>query len=214
MSLANYNDLLAAIDGSSGYLHRTDLTARIPDWVKLAESELNSDFQHLLEETETTLTAIIGSRYISLPVRFNTPAELWCTTYLPRIEIFYRSPQQLPVSVSNGAARYYTIDGSNLATDNPADLAYTYTLRYLPSLDLATTTTNYVMTSWPKAYLFGTLLQSIGITRDFSQQAYWQSEYDNAIEKAMLDSSVIKSKQTLRCDDFILGRRPNIIRGF
>lgn len=214
MPITNYTELVAAIDGASGYLHRTDLTAKIPDFIRLAESELNSDLSLLLQETEATLTATVGSRLIAQPTRFGTPIALWCTTYSPRIEIRYQTPELLPVTENNGAARFYTVDGTNIATDNPADVAYTYTLRYIPTWDIATTSTNVVLTNWPKAYIFGTLLQSVATTRDMSQVAYWQSEYDKAIAKAQRDSTATKGKQTLRCDGFFTQRRPNIYAGF
>jgi hypothetical protein len=213
MAITTYAELVAALDGSTGYLHRSDLTARIPDFIKLAESEINSDLKLLLQETEATLTATIGSRLMSVPVRFGTPIALWCTTYSPRVEILYRDAAQLPVYDTSAPAEYYTIDGAYVATDSAADSAHTYTLRYLTNFDLETTLTNTVLTNWPKIYLFGALLQSIAFTRDMSQQALWQSEYDKAVMKALRDTNATKSKQTLRCDTFFASRRANVYRG-
>lgn len=213
MAITTYAELVTALDGAGGYLHRTDLTVKIPDFIRLAESEINSDLSILDQETEATLTATVSSRNIAQPTRFGTPIALWCTTYSPRIEIVYRTAEQLPVTATNGPARFYTVDGANISTDNPADVAYTYTLRYIPKWDIATSLTNVVLTNWPKVYIFGTLLQSIPWTRDLSQQGYWQSEYDKAISKAQRDSNATKGKQTLRCDSFFSGQRSNIYRG-
>lgn len=213
MTIATYAELVAALDGSDGYLHRTDLTARIPDFIALAESEINSDLALLLQETETTLTATVASRQMAVPARFGTPIALWCTTYSPRIEIVYRNASELPVSDTSGPAQFYTVDGAFIATDNAADVAYTYILRYLTNFDLATTLTNTVLTNWPKVYLYGALLQSIGFTRDYANQAYWQAEYDRAVAKAMKDTVATKSKQTLRIDSFFGARRNNVFRG-
>lgn len=213
MAITTYAELVAALDGANGYLHRTDLTDKIPDFIRLAESELNSDLALLLQETEATLTATVGSRFIAQPTRFGTPIALWCTTYSPRIEIRYSEPSLLPVTTDNTAARFYTVDGSNIATDNPADVEYTYTLRYIPTWDIAATSTNVVLTNAPKAYIFGALLQSAAFTRDLAQVQYWQSEYDKAIAKAQRDSTATRSKQTLRADDFFARRRPNINAG-
>lgn len=213
MAITTYAQLVTALDGADGYLHRTDLTAKIPDFIRLAESEINSDLAALLQETESTLTATIGSRVMTAPTRFGTPLALWCTTYSPRTEIIYRNPTELPVTESNSPAIFYTVDAGNIATDNPADVAYTYTLRYIPEWDVATTLSNVVLTNWPKVYLFGALLQSVAYTRDLSQQQYWQSEYSKAVSKALQDSNATKSKQTLRCDPFFAGMRANIYRG-
>ena len=213
MAIASYAELVTALDGSTGYLHRSDLTARIPDFIKLAESEINSDLKLLLQETESNLTATVASRLIAVPTRFGTPIALWCTTYSPRIEIMYREASQLPVSDTSGPAQFYTIDGAYVATDNSADVAYTYIFRYLQNVDLETTLTNTVLTNWPKIYLFGALLQSIAFTRDYANQGYWQNEYDKAVMKAMRDTNATKSKQTLRVDSFFGARRNNVYRG-
>lgn len=213
MAITTYAQLVTALDGADGYLHRTDLTAKIPDFIRLAESEINSDLKTLLMETETTLTASIGSRLMAVPTRFGKPLALWCTTDSPRVEMIYRTPEDLPVTGDNAPSDFYTIDGAYVATENPADSAHTYTLRYLPVFDIATTLTNTVLTNWPKIYVFGALLQSVAWTRDLAQQGYWQSEYDKAIDKAMIDTNATKSKQTLRCDSFFSGQGSNIYRG-
>lgn len=214
MAITTYAELVAALDGSNGYLHRSDLTALVPDFIRLAETEINSDLQLLQQELEATLTATVGSRLMAQPERFGTPLALWCTTYSPRIEMIYRNAAELPVTENNAPSDFYTVDGSNIATENPADTAHTYTLRYVTALDLATTLTNTVLTNWPKTYLFGALLQSMAYTRDLSQAQFWQSEYDKAISKAMRDTNITKGKQALRCDQFLASSRTNIFRGF
>ena len=214
MAVTTYSELVTALDGAAGYLHRTDLTARIPDFIELAESEINSDLKLLLQETEATLTATIGSRFMPVPTRFGTPLALWCTTFSPRVELLYINATELPVSNSTGSSQFYTVDGAFIATENKADIAHTYLIRYSQSVDLATTLTNVVMSNWPKIYLFGSLLQSIGVTRDYAQQQYWQAEYDKAVLKAKRDTNATKSQQALRIDNFFGMRRNNIIRGF
>ena len=213
MSITNYSELVAALDGGSGYLHRADLTAKVPDFIKLAESRINRKLKLLLQETETTLTATIGSRLMAVPSLFGTPLKLWCTTYAPRDELTFRDVGNLPVTDTNSGSSYYTVDGAYIATENPADIAYTYTLRYLPKWDIATTSTNTVLTNWPGCYVYGTLLASIPYTRDMSQQGLWQSEYNKSIAKAMRDTLRTKGKAALRCDDHFIGQRANINRG-
>lgn len=213
MAVTTYAELVTALDGSTGYLHRSDLTAKIPDFIRLCEADLASDLRLLLAETETTITASIGSRLMAVPTRFGTPLALWCTTYSPRAELTFNDTLDMPVTESNGPSSYYTVDGAYIATENPADSAYTYTLRYLPKWDIATTSTNTVLTNWPGCYVYGTLLASIPYTRDMSQQGLWQSEYNKSIAKAMRDTLRTKGKAALRCDDHFIGQRANINRG-
>ena len=212
MSITTYSELVAALNGANGYLHRADLTDKIPDFIKIAESRINRKLRVLLQETESTLTATIGSRLMAAPSLFGTPIALWLETYPPREELIYRTPDDLPVDTGNGGSDFYTVDGSNIATENPADIAYTYTLRYWTKFDLATTLTNTVLTHYPDIYIYGTLVASTAWTQDMTQLQFWAQQRDEAMAEAMADTRQTKGKATLRTE--FGGDRANIIRGF
>ena len=209
--ITTYAELVTALDGTSGYLHRTDLTAKIPDFIKLAESKINRKLRLLLGETESTLTATIGSRLMAVPTRFGAPIELWDTTNEPRTKMLFMQPDLLPVTTTNGASEYYTVDGTFIATENPADVAYTYTLRYQTKFNLETTSTNTILDNYPDIYVYGALLASIPFTRDYKNFDVWSALYNNAIDEAMTDSNVTRRKALLRTE--FAGSRPNILRG-
>ncbi len=210
--ITTYAELVTALDGTSGYLHRTDLTAKIPDFIKLAESKINRKLRLLLGETESTLTATIGSRLIAVPTRFGSPIELWDTTDEPRTKMLFMQPDLLPVTTTNGASEYYTVDGAFIATENPADVAYTYTLRYQTKFNIETTSTNTILDNYPDIYVYGALLASIPFTRDYKNFDVWSALYNNAIDEAMTDSNVTRRKALLRTE--FAGSRPNILRGY
>jgi len=212
MSIATYAELVTALDGASGYLHRGDLTAKIPDFIKVAESRINRKLRVLLQETETTLTATIGSRLMAAPSLFGTPIALWLETYPPREELIYRTPEDLPVTTWNSSSDFYTVDGDYIATENPADIAYSYTLRYWTKFDLETTLTNTVLTNYPDIYIYGTLVASTAWTQDMSQLQFWAQQRDEAMAEAMADTRQTKGKATLRTE--FGGSSPNILRGF
>lgn len=212
MSIATYAELVTALDGASGYLHRGDLTAKIPDFIRVAESRINRKLRVLLQETESTLTATIGSRLMSVPTLFGTPVALWLETYEPRDELIYRAPNDLPVTDTNGGSDFYTVDGDNIATENPADIAYSYTLRYWTKFDIASTSTNTVLTNYPDIYIYGTLVASTAWTQDMSQLKFWAQQRDEAMAEAMADTRKTKGKATLRTE--FGGLRPSIIKGY
>ncbi len=212
MSIATYAELVTALDGASGYLHRGDLTAKIPDFIRVAESRINRKLRVLLQETESTLTATIGSRLMSVPTLFGTPVALWLETYEPRDELIYRAPNDLPVTDTNGGSDFYTVDGDNIATENPADIAYSYTLRYWTKFDIASTSTNTVLTNYPDIYIYGTLVASTAWTQDMSQLQFWAQQRDEAMAEAMADTRKTKGKATLRTE--FGGLRPSIIKGY
>lgn len=212
MSITTYAELVSALDGQTGYLHRGDLSAKIPDFIKVCESRINRKLRILLQEKEATLTATGSSRLMAQPTRFGSAIALWLTTYEPRQELIYVNPESLPVTTTNGSSDYYTVDGTNIATCNPADQAYTYTLRYLESFNLQTTLTNTVLDDYPDIYIYGTLVASVPYTQDTSQLQLWQGLFDLAMKEAISDTNATKSKATLRTE--FGGHRSNIIRGY
>lgn len=212
MSISTYAELVTALDGAGGYLHRGDVTALIPDWIKLAESRINRKLRVLLQETDATLTATIGSRLMPVPALFGTPVALWLETYPPREELTYRTAESLPVTTWNGGSDYYTVDGSDIATENPADIAYSYTLRYWTKFDLATSLTNTVLTNYPDIYIYETLAASVPYTQDEGKLGMWQGLADRAYAEAMADTRKTKGKSMLRTE--FGGDRAQILRGF
>ena len=212
MSITSYAELVTALDGAIGYLHRGDLTAKIPDFIRVAESRINRKLRVLLQELDSPLTATIGSRLMAVPTRFGTPISLWLETYQPRDELKYRTAEDMPVTTDNGGSDYYTVDGDYIATENPADQAYSYTLRYWTKFDIASTSTNTVLTNYPDIYIYGTLVASTAWTQDMSQLQFWAQQRDEAMAEAMADTRKTKGKATLRTE--FCGSRPNIIRGF
>ena len=62
MALSNYNDLKASI---ADFLNRDDLTSVIPDFISLAEAQLNREIRHWRMEDRSIAT--IDSQYTALP---------------------------------------------------------------------------------------------------------------------------------------------------
>jgi len=210
MALANYADLLTSI---ASWHHRSE--SQIADFVTLAEKRINKLLYDRIAEVESTLTATIGSRYIALPAGYQANYGLWLTTYGNRIEVIYKTPEELPiVTDSNGQPYYYTIDGSNIAFDYPASIAYTFVLRYKKGYDLASTSTNHVMTNHPGCYLYGSMREASNFAEDDNATQKYEAMFQQAIEEARLDESRNRAMTELSSDASIVGNRfQNIITG-
>jgi hypothetical protein len=163
MALTTYIELQAAI---ASRLHRSDLTTQIVDYITIAEKRLNRLLKLSQAETEVTLTATPSSRSLTLPSDFGTVIALYLTTYLPRTPLEFRLPEDMQVMDANGQSEYWTIDGAVIKTDTPADIAYTYTLRYKAAYDLASSSTNTLLTKYPDLYLYGSLVEAGADTKD------------------------------------------------
>ena len=134
MALSNYADLKASI---ALWLKRTDLTASIPDFIRLAESRINRELTMRFFEDEAIYTATISSRTMALPADFSLPIALYNTTYTPRQEVVQTLPRQLPVSTVSKRPDYWAVDDETIAFDAPVDVAYTFAFRYVKRFGLS-----------------------------------------------------------------------------
>ncbi len=209
MALTTYTELKAAI---ATRLHRTDLTTAIVDYISLAEKRLNSVLYLTEQELEASLTATISSSAMTAPSDFGSPIALYLTTYLPRYEIEYRLPTEMQLYSSNGPAKNWTINGAAIRTDSPADIAYTYTLRYSLEYDIASTATNALLTRYPDTYFYGALIEACIDLRDKDGLAVNTMRYEQAIEECAYNSSKNRSIANLMTEVSMSGRT-NIISG-
>jgi hypothetical protein len=209
MALTTYTELQAAI---AGRLHRTDLTTQIVDYITLAEKRINRALRLDAQETEATLTATVGSRSMTVPTLYGSSIALYLTTYLPRIKLEYRLPTEMQVYSDNGPSDNWTIDGSVISTDSPADLAYTYAFRYVAAMSLASTTTNTVLTNYPDLYLYGALIEAGADIKDNELVTVSNSRWEQALTECANDAH--KSKSLAKLTTELSGSgRSNIIRG-
>jgi len=178
MAISTYAELQTAV---ASWLHRD--VSQIVDFITLAEKRINSLLDSRIAEVDGTLTATISSRYITLPAGYMRPVGLWMTTYNPRIEMKYFIPGDLNVSTTDGQPRQYTIDGGNIAFDCPNDAAYTFTFRYKKGYDIASTSTNDILTNYPSLYLYGTLVEACMLTRE--DPTMFEQRFQGALEEAM-----------------------------
>src|SRR5512135_2987433 len=109
MALTNYTELQAAV---ASHLNRNDLTTSIPDFVKLAESDMNARLRCPQNEKRDTSFAV-SSRFTDLPVDF---AEMRRVVLLSsfRLELLPVTPSDAAPYVTAWTPRYYAIHGNQL----------------------------------------------------------------------------------------------------
>jgi hypothetical protein len=182
MALSTYAELQASI---AGWAHRTDLTAMIPDFIRMAEVKMTEDLNSREMETTSTLTTTTGSAYVTLPIDFKLVKRLVLVDDPNRV-LKYAAPEVLTEDYPNSGTDesiLYTIIGSQLQLapipDSNYDLSLTYE-RTIPALS-DSNTTNWLLTRSPNAYLFGSLMMAAPYCRDDPRIAVWQQFYLDAI---------------------------------
>lgn len=204
MPFSNYTELKAAV---TGWLHRDNLVAQIPDFIALAETSINRIAQVRSMENEVPLSLAAGARTIALPVGFETPLAVWLGTS-HHSPLSPATPEELPVTKAAGCPTYWTVDGSNLAFDCPSDVDRTVTLRYRGGFRLSDAApTNALLTKYPDIYLYGTLLQALPYIGKNDSIPLWQAMYRQTVKEINATESRARAAAPLRTElASLLGR--------
>lgn len=178
MALATYANLQTAVGSWS--FNRTDLPAT--DLIALGEARLNRDLRLRIMETTATLTGVVGARTIALPTGYMEPLQLWREDASGPIPMV-KAPPGLRTYDTSGEPIYWAIEGETVAFERPCAEAYSFTLRCLARFALSdTTTTNWLLTNHPDAYLSAALVEAALWAADDEQALRWQARYQAAID--------------------------------
>jgi hypothetical protein len=178
MALANYTDLQASV---ALWLNRSDLTTVIPDFIALAESEMDKRLRTSHNETIDTAFAVTDRR-TALPSDFAEMRSVFLNYGSLRVELL---PLTMAGRVDDAAVPiYYGIVNHEIEVV-PESTAYTLELRYWTKVPaLASNTTNDVLTNFPDVYLYGSCLQAGYFLDDAQMVAKFQPMFERALEKA------------------------------
>lgn len=215
MALSTYTELKASV---ASWLHRTDLTTQIVDFIDLAEAELNAELHTRLMETDESLSLSSGASTVALPARFVEPISLELViSGQENTTLSYQPRQRLALNAASGASarpKYWTINGNNIQFPNVSDAAYTLTFRMVKGYDLAATSTNDLLTDYPGLYLYGALIQAAPFLIDDQRIPTWQRMYQTLLAKVKRKESRRHALTSLVTDcPSVPGRQENIITG-
>jgi hypothetical protein len=197
MAIGTYSELQTAV---ASWLVRRDLTARIPEFITLAESRLNRVLRTRRGEVTQTTTAPSGARQISLPAAYSEALNVWLVYpgSSERTELRFVDPARLTVSTISGCPAAWTIDGSNLAFERPCDQDYEIAIRALEKFALSDAApTNALLTDYPDAYLYATLAEAGPALRDADTAAAYEGKLSRAIAEINAKDARSRSQQKL-----------------
>jgi hypothetical protein len=195
MSITTYAELQAA---AANWLVRADLTARIPEFITLAEARLNRVLRARLAEVEQGLTGVVGARTLPLPAGFAEPLGLWIVRSWGREALPFREASLIGASSLRGEPCAWTVDGATLAFDRPCDQAYGFTLRMLAKFQLsATAPTNALLSDYPDAYLFAALCEAAPFLRDADLASAYEARLERALSEINAKDARSRAARTL-----------------
>ena len=193
MAITTYAELKSSI---ANWLNRDDLTAVIPDFIALAESSMNRSLRHWRMEKRSTAT--IDSRYSALPggflsaIRFHLDAD---QTPIELVSAFALQKKRQERANTSGRPRYYAVVGGQLEVCPSPDASYTGELYYYDKFDELSdsNTTNWLLTNYPDAYLYGALLHAAPYLAEDARAETWAALYQSAVSAINSESDTAKT---------------------
>jgi hypothetical protein len=201
MALATYTDLQAAV---ASWLHRTDLTSVIPDFIALAESRISRDLRIRKQVLSTTLATVAGTQTVALPSDLLEIENIGVSSSNPARQLHYITPEIMDEKFPNGyytdIPTAYTILGDSLVLGPTPDAVYTLAIDYYQKLTaLSTTPTNWLLTNHPGIYLWGALAEAAPWIADEQQIAIYERKYAGEVKMLQdTDDTAVRSGSTMR----------------
>lgn len=197
MSITTYAELKSAI---ANWLLRDDLTSVIPDFIALAEADMNRAIRHWRMETKTSLT--VDAQYEDIPadwletIRFYTtdgttePLEL-----ISQADLLDRKYKNLNTA---GRPRYYAVTGGQFEFYPVPDDSYTAELTYVAEIAALSdsNTSNWLLADAADVYLYGALVHSAPYLNDDARLSTWLAMYQKALDALNAKSDKAKASGT------------------
>lgn len=176
MTITSYAALQAA---AAGWLHRADLAERIPDFIVLAEAQMNRRLR--VRRMVARATASVAGGYAATPADFLGVVTL----EVDGVRLGFVSPDLANSLATDRSGRpaAYSIVGAELrlhpASAEPAAATLTYWAAIPPLSEAAPT--NWVLTHHADAYLYGALTQAAPYLRDDERLQTWGTLFETAL---------------------------------
>ena len=186
MAITTYAELQTA---TANWLDRTDLTARIPEFIELAEANFNRVIRQPDMIAKNDSFSIAG-RYTTLPTDTLEIVRI-VVDLTPVIVLEYLTPEEISqrriVMTSTGKPYYFTTIGGStnqLEVLPSPDSTYTSSIVYYTRIAALTdsATTNWLLDSHPDIYLFGTLVEAEPYLKNDERMPMWTSRLDKALD--------------------------------
>ena len=185
MALTNYTGLKASI---ADFLNRDDLTSVIPDFVALAEAQINRDVRHWRMEARSSGQQDPADEYMQIPADWVETIRLHLTgTGTSVVNLVSRDAMADKRAAQENAAgtpRMYTHANGQFQLFPTPDATTNFELLYYQKIpSLITNTDNWLLLEAPDVYLYGALLHSAPYLAEDARLAVWAQLYSAAVQR-------------------------------
>ena len=181
MAISTYSELQTAV---ANWLDRDDLTARIPEFIALAEARFNRILRLRSMEAKYTANTVAGQRNLALPANYIQMRNFQVNSN-PLTTLSYVTPEiydRLWGGSTSGTPKFYTILANEVSFGPiPASVMQVEMLFYKKFDNLSvTTTTNLLLTDAPDIYLYGSMLEAEPFIMNDERVPLWATALERA----------------------------------
>lgn len=182
MALTTYAELKTSI---GDWLNRSDLTSVIPDFISLAEAQIERTLR--ARQMIVRANASFDAQYGAVPSDFLEAKSLKLTSTNPQSPLSFLSIDALDAEMTkhtaSGKPKYFGVVGGQLRIVPTPDATYTTELTYYAKLTKLSTSvaSNWLLASSPDIYLYGSLLQAAPYLQDDARIQTWATLYERAL---------------------------------
>ena len=196
MSISTKAELITAV---ANWLNRSDLTARIPEFIALAEASFNRNLR--TRDMLTRATATEDGQYIGLPTDFLEMQNIELTSTDPPKRLIYATSDRSDDfreqrSNTNGEPIYYTIEGKAIQLMPTPDTSYTLQLNYYKAIPALSTVADsgdtWLLAAHPDIYLYGTLTQASPYLMDQQSAQIWDGLLARSVQELQMSDEMSK----------------------
>lgn len=192
MAINTYATLVSAITEWLARDQDATLTARIPDFITLAEAKFNRGLIHPKMETRSTTsvdTTSTSPEFITLPSDFQTMRSVRLSGVTGKPRLAFMTKTQLDdyrYSIDNVSDQpvYFAIVGTEMELAPTPGENYALEMVYRANISALTSsnTTNWLLTLAPDLYLYAALMEASPYLKNDERIGVWASGMQTALD--------------------------------
>jgi hypothetical protein len=182
MALTTYTELKTSI---GDWLNRSDLTTAIPDFISLAEAQVERTLR--TRQMIVRANASFDAQYGAVPSDFLEVKSLKLTSTNPQTPLSFLSidalDNEMTKHTASGKPKFFGVVGGQFRIVPTPDSNYTTELTYYAKLTKLSSSvaSNWLLSSSPDIYLYGSLLQAAPYLQDDARIQTWATLYERAL---------------------------------
>jgi hypothetical protein len=182
MALTTYTELKTSI---GDWLNRSDLTTAIPDFISLAEAQIERTLR--TRQMIVRANASFDAQYGAVPSDFLETKSLKLTSTNPETPLQFLSidalDNEMTKYTASGKPKFFGVVGGQFRIVPTPDSNYTTELTYYAKLTKLSSSvaSNWLLASSPDIYLYGALLQAAPYLQDDARIQTWATLYERAL---------------------------------